>query len=62
MQNDRDKLADQMTIVLGLADQLLEDYYGPLEPGQREALERLVKAADQAKDIIREDKGAFSFD
>ena len=62
MQNDRDKLADQMTIVLGVADQLLEDFYGPLEPEQRRALERLLEAADQAKEIIREDKGAFSFD
>ena len=62
MQADRERLADRVTAVLGFSELLLEGGYGPLEPEQRKVLEDVVEAARDLKEMIRADRGAFSFD
>lgn len=62
MQSDRERLTDRVTAVLGFSELLLDGAYGPLEPRQREALEDVVAAAQDLKEMVRADKTAFSFD
>ena len=62
VQADREKLTDRVTAVLGFSELLLEGAYGPLEPEQRQVLEDVVEAARDLKEMIRADRGAFSFD
>ncbi len=62
MPSDREKVTDRVTAVLGFSELLLEGAYGPLEPEQRRVLEDVVEAARDLKELIRADKGAFSFD
>lgn len=62
MTTERETLTDRVTAVLGFSELLLEGAYGPLEPEQRRALEDVVEAARDLKEMIRADRHAVSFD
>lgn len=49
-----DRLPDRVTTILGLGELLLEEAYGDLSPRQRRALEDLVRAARDIRDMILE--------
>jgi hypothetical protein len=46
-------LSDRMTVVLGYAELVLEENFGPLTPEQRRALFNVVVAAREMRDLLR---------
>jgi hypothetical protein len=53
MKSDRALLANRTTAVVCLSEMLLDGAYGPLDPRQEEAMQKLVQAAQDIKDLIR---------
>jgi len=52
--DSRNVLNDRVTAALGFAELLLEGSYGSLSPLQKTALNNVVAAAREMRDILRE--------
>jgi hypothetical protein len=50
-------LADRLTVVLGHCGLFADRAYGPTEPLQHEALDRVLSAAEHIRNILREAQG-----
>lgn len=54
VHNTQSVLNDRVTAVLGFAELLLEESYGPLDSQQKKILHDVVMAARDVRDILRQ--------